>query len=175
MDEREQLIGINNGKHKEMYHEWAKTASKLVRYTLALNGYEHDLLIDDDEHDIRRVIMFKNPSYVERRIDYEYDLDDIWDIVQYEKHVSKRVLETLANYCENGESRDATAIKRKLEVVERPTTLLESTMSAYDLYRTGNPIWAKNIPLNVIADVVYFEQRDDQAQIQDLMKKVNES
>lgn len=170
MDEREQLISINKGKNKELYHEWAKTASKLVRYTLALNGYEHDLLIDDDEHDIRRVIMFKNPSYVERRIDYEYDLDDIWDIVKYEKHASKRVLETLANYCENSKSRDAKAIKRKLEVVERPTTLLESTMSAYDLYRTGNPIWAKNIPLNVIADITYFEERDDQAQIQDLLQ-----
>ena len=169
MDEREQLISINKGKNKEIYHEWAKTASKLVRYTLALNGYEHDLLIDDDEHDIRRVIMFKNPSYVERRINYEYDLDDIWEIVKYEKHVSKRVLETLANYCENSESRDAKAIKRKLEVVERSATLLESTMSTYDLYRIGNKIWAKNLPLSIISDIIYFEQHDDQAQIQDLL------
>lgn len=113
--------------------------------------------------------MFKNPSYVERRINYEYDLDDIWEIVKYEKHVSKRVLETLANYCENSESRDAKAIKRKLEVVERSATLLESTMSTYDLYRIGNKIWAKNLPLSIISDIIYFEQHDDQAQIQDLL------
>ena len=168
MDEREQLISINKGKNKELYHEWAKTTSKLVRYTLALNGYEHDLLIDDDERDIRRVIMSQNPSYVDRRIEYEYDLDDIWEIVKYETHVSRRVLETLANQCEN--SRDAKAIKRKLEVIERMTTLLEATMSAYDLYRTGNKIWAKNLPLNIIADITYFEERDDQAQIQDLLQ-----
>lgn len=37
MDEREQLISINKGKNKEIYHEWAKTASKLVRYTVHTN------------------------------------------------------------------------------------------------------------------------------------------
>ena len=171
MDEREQLMSINKGKNKELYHEWAQTASTLVRYTLALNGYEHDLLIDDEERDIRRVIMFDNPSYAERRIKYEYDLDDIYEIVENETHVSRCILEALANHWRNSKSRQAEAVKRKLEVVERPTTLLESTMSTYDLYRTGNEIWAKNLPLNILSEIVYFEQRDDQSQIHDLLRK----
>lgn len=49
---------IRTGEHQELYHQWAKESSLVIRLELAFNGYELDTLINDQNVTVRRVVMY---------------------------------------------------------------------------------------------------------------------
>ena len=97
MTEEEKLECIKNGLHTELYSEWAKNGCYRIRVELAMEGYDHDQMVNDPEATIRRIVMYGSPEYIRKRFRYE-DPEDIYSVIRGLVELDDDILESQLRY-----------------------------------------------------------------------------
>lgn len=153
------------GEEREHYDEWFATASMELKKLFAELGYYPDELVH--EHETRIEVVEHSSEYCAQYA--RYVIDD---------ELSKHEYASVFNMCETCPNLDRETIekllshpytKRKLDTdvyykqafsikhegLRKELSLIEKTMSNYQLYRTNNSAWAKNVAINAIVNIQY--------------------
>lgn len=152
MTEEEKLECIKNGLHTELYSEWAKNGHYRIRVELAMEGYEHDQLIDDPETTIRRIVMYGRPEYIEKRFRYE-EPEDIYAVIRGLVDIDDDILEAQLCYWQSIHHSRAEVFLIKKRLRHYAPTALETTMTRRQLYKAGSPMWARGLDISCIEKI----------------------
>lgn len=157
------LVSLIRHRHAQQYYEeWKTYPDKRVREELARQGHFPDEMLQDSSGDVRaavltaypekmRMVLGKSESewYAARRVvtrNVNVTVDDIDVFLAAPKP-------KLGSY----DYKEAYQEKRA-SLLHPEATVLEKTMRTYDLYKMGNPLWAKNLTIAQIATM--YELRD---------------
>lgn len=66
------------------------------------------------------------------------------------------------------------AVRIKYQATKAPVTNLESTMTTFQLYKANNVLWAKNLTLNQIENVLYIAQSETMKEKDDSIQEILE-
>lgn len=163
MQEQEIFDHIEAGRHQELYHEWAKSGTWSVRYKLARKGYELDTLVYDKNEVIRDTAMMQHP---EKALDYltgEPNMEQMYRNMLNLTYIDPRVLEYQIDYWTNQKGYDSdighsvvTTLKTKKAAIKEVPSLIQTTMTPTDLYRTGSHLWAKKLRVQEVDNVLLY-------------------
>jgi hypothetical protein len=151
MTEEEKLESIKNGLHTELYAEWAKNDSYRIRVELAMEGYEHDQLVNDPETTIRRIVMYGRPEYIRKRFRYE-EPEDIYSVIRGLVDIDD-ILESQLRYWQSIHHIRAEVFLIKKRLRHYTPTALETTMTRSQLYEAGSPMWANGLEISCIEKI----------------------
>lgn len=66
------------------------------------------------------------------------------------------------------------AVRIKYQTTKASVTNLEATMTTYQLYKSNNILWAKNLTLNQIEKVLYIAQSETMMEKDDVIREILE-
>lgn len=115
---------IRTGEHQELYHQWAKESSLVIRLELAFNGYELDTLINDQNVTVRRVVMYNRPKYIKQRYKYE-DPEDVFLAIPQLTELDMEVLMSQLDYWRDIDKNITKALTVKKELLTYESTEIE--------------------------------------------------
>lgn len=153
MSETEMIGHIMEGRHQELYPEWAKTGPLAVRRRLATFGYELDILIKDNNVGVRTDAMCGRMEIIRQGIPYVENVNELYNVVYSENEVDADILEhILAELSKSTsglrpEKLQFEAVRTKLLATLHTPTLMETTMASEALYNAGSPLWAKKMSI----------------------------
>lgn len=159
MEVTEMIGHIMEGRHQELYPEWAKTGPLTVRRKLATVGYELDTLIKDSNAGVRHNVMLGRMEYIRKGIPYVENVNELYNVVYSEPHVDADILEHILAELSNitprlrPEELQLEAVRAKLLATKHTPTLIEKTMTCETLYDVGSPLWAKKMSIGNIWDI----------------------
>lgn len=159
MEVTEMIKYIMEGRHQELYPEWAKTGSLTVRRKLATVGYELDTLIKDSNAGVRHNAMLGRMEYIRKGIPYVENVNELYNVVYSEVVVDADILEHILDGLlkkASGlrpEELQIEAVRTKLLATLHTPTLMETTMTSEALYNSGSPLWAKKMSIGNIRDI----------------------
>lgn len=155
---------ITNGYAKEYYHILAYHENIDVRYTLAENGYELDILSQDKEPEVLTGVLYSDDSYIPNYLTRKSSHHSEWYIVRgYLRHQRNPKLQYLKLFLETPIPEKANkaskqSIYYKYQSMTCPVTTIEKTMSIAQLYATGGTLWARELTSDEIQYVFIIEQ-----------------
>ena len=152
MNEEEKLECIKNGLHKELYAKWAKNGSYRIRVELAMEGYEHNQLVNDPEVTIRRIVMYGHPEYIRKRVRYE-EPEDIYSVIRGLVDIDDDILESQLRYWQSLHHSRAQVFLIKKRLRHYTPTALETTMTRSQLYKVDSPMWARGLDISCIEKI----------------------
>lgn len=156
MKELEIFDHIEAGRHQELYQEWAKTGTWSVRYKLARKGYELDILASDEDEQIRGVAQMNHPEMVETYLNSNPNMQLMYRSILEMTYVDNRILNCQINYWDCSRDGITTTLKTKKASQEEVASLLHTTMSPAELYKSGSHLWAKNLRVKEVDHVLLY-------------------
>ena len=156
MQEQEIFDHIEVGSHRELYQEWAKTGTWSVRYKLARKGYELDILAHDEEEQIRATAQMNHPEMVETYIHSFPDLRRMYRCILNMTYVDSRILDCQINYWDGVSDSVVATLTTKKAAQEELPSLLHTTMSPAELYKSGSHLWARNLEVKEVEYVLFY-------------------
>lgn len=151
-------ILISNGYATEHYHKWKKHPDGRVRSELARQGYWPDFFIQDKKPDVRCSVAVAYHEYIPQilnRTESEW-----YGALHLIENNLDMPIEILKLFLETRESRkdvngyDVKPIQLRYDSLAKKATLLETTMSPYDLFITHNPLWVNGVPSDVVSKIL---------------------
>ena len=163
---------IEYGHGSEHYHK-LKNGRKDVRRALASKGYFLDEFIFDESSDVRKEVIYNDPSYIKHVLDTKstIEFETIGFILSREAQTNFDELEQLrknplyAQYKkryakQHWASQHATfvALDKKWEARNTTLSTLEATMSAWDLFSIDHQAWKLAVPAYVIETIEQYAE-----------------
>ena len=149
---------VKNGKCQEHYSEWAKTARKDVRETLAYYGHCPDILIHDKDKNIRYLVFSRDPEYAKFCLNTK-STDEFFNLIEmfvgsmnpnYE-HINQLRQNPLyaqfgiksnnMHFSDKGCQQMRYDLETKVAAFEVSLSPMERTMSPYQLFASGSKRW----------------------------------
>lgn len=159
--EREKMIpitifnAIENGTHREKYDEWLNHRNIQVRLALARIDYKPEILINDDDIDVRRTIVTQHPEMFRQLLGRPDDVQLVNAILDQQTDIPKDILvqhiQDIRKYADTAPTCDLEA---KLEALNYEPSAIELTMSPQQLYEIGSPLWARGLKLRTVFNVL---------------------
>lgn len=156
------------GEEREHYDEWFATASMELKQLFAELGYYPDQLVHERE---TRVAVIEYSSdycaqYARYVIDEQLSPNEymyVFNMCETCPNLDRETITKLMShpYTKNKlrpGSRYNQAFNTKYEGLCEELSLIEKTMSNYQLYRANNSAWANNLAINAIVNIQYAEQ-----------------
>lgn len=163
MQEQEIFDHIEAGRHQELYHEWAESGTWSVRYKLARKGYELDTLVHDKNEVIRDTAMMQHPEKVSEYLNSESNMQQMYQRMLNLTYVDSRILACQITYWIDEKGYDSetdhnivSTLKTKKAAIEEVPSLIQTTMTPTDLYRMGSHLWAKDLRVQEIDNVLFY-------------------
>lgn len=155
---------ITNGYAKEYYHMLAYHEDVDIRYTLAQNGYELDILSQDDDSDILTLVLIADDSYIPEYLNRNYTPNTEWYAVRdylYQKrnpniNYLKMFLDTPSSVDDYDDIENV--LSYKYEAMTLQTSTIEKTMNFEQIYAIGGARWAKELTASEIRLVWNIEK-----------------
>ena len=148
---------LDKGYAEERYEEWAKNGNRSVRERLAEYGKCPEILIHDTSAAIRATVVHKQPDYAKYlKINNDQEWLAVYQIlngqVDPEPDLLKRFLtlptpKTLISFTLRG-------LKLKVSALNTPLTLLDTSMTPWQHYQNGNPLWTSQLTGNQVSKVL---------------------
>lgn len=156
MQEQEMFDHIEAGRYQELYQEWAETGTWSVRYKLARKGYKLDTLINDEDERIRNMAMMNHPEMVETYLSGEPNMRRMYKAVLEMTHIDHRILDCQIDYWTGNSENAVATLKTKKAAQDEVPTVLHTTMTPAELYNLGSHLWAKNLSVKQIDNVLMY-------------------
>ena len=163
MQEQEIFDHIETGRHQELYHEWATSGTWSVRYKLARKGYELDTLVHDNNEVIRDTAMMQYPEKVPAYLNSEPNMEQMYQRMLNLTYIDSRVLTCQIDYWTDQKGYDSeighnivSTLKTKKAAIEEVPSLIQTTMTPTELYRTGSHLWAKDLRVQEVDNVLFY-------------------
>lgn len=139
---------IANEHATEHYPEWARTGTRTVQYTLADTSYCPDLLIQSPHAEVRLRVAKKHPQYMTMLMNKVENEKEAWysiyDVFMTQEHPEPSLLKRFFKYDRpNGANLDILKSKYKTALME--PSVIEKTMTDYQLFSAGKVLWKQNI------------------------------
>lgn len=148
---------LDKGYAEERYEEWAKNGNRNIRERLAEYGKCPDILIHDASASIRATVVHKQPDYAKYlKINNDQEWLAVYQIlngqVDPEPELLKRFItlpapKTLISFTLRG-------LKLKASALNTQRTLLDTSMTPWQHYRNGNPLWTSQLTGNQVSKVL---------------------
>ena len=155
---------VANGAKPEYYETWKDSYDPDIRRTLAECGYFPETFINDADPRVRMSALKRNPQYLPYYFKDEalYDYISAYYVTQQKPNIEQFEMFLLVND-RKVKQVEITSKVKLADVIhikkasEREATTIEQTMTVTQLYDTGSPLWAKNLTLDDIYEVMWKE------------------
>lgn len=148
---------IANGEETEKYIIWKTSSEKDIRKALAKAGYWPEYFIHDEDNFVRVAVLNKHPEYVNELMKNPINHTDVHWFVYRKPSPDIRILKALSEYEVNeNQTTDvpATTLNLKLKSLETVKTPLQSTMTKRQLFDAQSPLWASDLDINRMYQVL---------------------
>lgn len=155
---------LDKGYAEERYEEWAKNGNRNIRERLAEYGKCPEILIHDTSATIRATVVHKQPDYAKYlKINNDQEWLAVYQIlnqqVDPEPELLKRFItlpapKTLISFTLRG-------LKLKASALNTQRTLLDTSMTPWQHYQNGNPLWTIQLTGNQVSKVLGALERKD--------------
>ena len=155
---------VRYGHAQEHYQEWAKNGESEVQKTLLEKGLYVDILSQSKNEDIRFEIAKR---YTYRTLDYIKSLDfskKHWygfDLLMSQTKPDTKALKFLLTRNWHKTGYNLQILKSKYKIMHKVPTIIEKTMSPFQLYQARNPFWKQNLSGYNISCVKYGQKKFD--------------
>lgn len=157
------------GEEREHYDEWFATASMELKQLFAELGYYPDELVH--ERETRIAVVEYSSDYCAQYA--RYVIDDklspneymyVFNMCETCADLDRETIEKLMSHPYTKHALDTNnqyrqAFNAKYEGLCKELSLIEKTMSNYQLYRANNSAWANNLAIKAVVNVQYAEQQ----------------
>lgn len=157
------------GEEREHYDEWFATASMELKQLFAELGYYPDQLVHERE---TRVAVIEHSSeycaqYARYVIDDQLSPNEymyVFNMCETCADLDRETIEKLMSHPYTKHALDTNnqyrqAFNTKYESLCKELSLIEKTMSNYQLYSINSDVWANNLAIKAIMNVQYAEQQ----------------
>ncbi len=149
---------ISKGYAKERYHAWKTHSDARVRSALALKGYWPDFFINDKKPNVRESVACAYHEYIPQILNRtESEWYCALHLIENNLDMPLSILKVFLDVKESKLPRygtDTRSVRLRYEAGVKKATLLESTMSPYDLFVMDNPLWVNGVPSDVISKIL---------------------
>lgn len=157
----EEIIrSIRTNKQIEKYEDWSQHANEGIRYELAKQGYFPDKFINDKSPNVRRMTVTAHPEYLTKLLkqkDVRVVAHLLMEEVYPDIEVLKQHIEDIKTFEPHYFRKD---VELKLSALTHKPTLLELTMTPYQLYLANSPLWALKLPPKEIYNILQADEKD---------------
>lgn len=170
----ERLIETNNeyviaeiiryGYAEEYYEAWAEDSEYEVQEALLEKGLYIELLAKSKNEDTRYEVARRYP---ERTLDYIKSLDASKQrnigatLLMSQPHPNRKALKFVFRLDWHKTGYNLQILKGKYKVMHKTPTIIEKTMTPFQLYQAGNPLWKLNLSGYNIDCVKYGQYKMD--------------
>ena len=155
---------IRCGHAQEYYNDWAKNRYGEIQKALLEKGLHIDILSQSEDADIRFAIAEKYPkrtlSYL-KSLDPEKQRNLGFLLLMAQKEPDVKALKFLLNLNWHKTGQNLQILKSKYKLMHRVPSLIEKTMTPYQLYNTNNPFWKANLSGYNIASIKQAQYKFD--------------
>ncbi len=138
---------IRHGHAQEYYSMWKHHSEPSVLIALAESGWFSDYFAKDNRCAIRAAVVVGDPSYIPKlmkRTNIEWE--SCYKVLSKMQHPDPEIMKAfIDNKKRKLHQNDAKIFKLKYESITKEPTVLENTMTPYELFMTDNPLWAREI------------------------------
>lgn len=155
---------VRNGYAEEHYEEWAKNGEDEVQKALLEKGLYVELLSQSENDDVRFAVA---KQYPERTLAYIKSLEPDrqrhlgFQVLMYQTQPDIKALKFLFSLDWRKTGYNLQILKGKYKVMCKTPTVIEKTMTPFQLYQTGNPLWKLNLSGYNIASVKQGQYKFD--------------
>lgn len=166
---------INSGLCNDKYDQLVTHPDPMIRYVLVCNGFKPELFIHDENTMIRSEALKQRPDLQKESL--QDIIDDPKKLNFIEKVLSKQTyidIEILTKFVSNYKKYKQISIydpisryemyETKLKAIKTEVSSEEKQMSPYELYKIGNPGWARDFnseAIQVVLEMSEFLDVDD--------------
>lgn len=152
---------IENGYASEHYEEWKNHKDKRVRAALAQQGFWPEVFIEDENRDVRAGVVMAHPELMKRVQNSGPEWDTVKDIVENNPNVTVEDMDFFLSLPPHGGYdwktnkdfyKEVYDVKRT--ALQTTANTLEATMKVADLYKIGNPLWARGLTITQIRNLL---------------------
>lgn len=138
---------VRYGYAQEHYQEWAENGENEVQKALLEKGLYVDILSQSKNEDIRFEIAKR---YTNRTLNYLKSLDNnkhyrSLDLLMSQTKPDVKALKFLFSLNWHKTGYNLQILKSKYKVMHKIPTVIEKTMSPFQLYQARNPLWKQNL------------------------------
>lgn len=170
------------GEEREHYDEWFATASMDLKKLFAELGYYPDQLVHESE---TRVAVVEHSSeycaqYARYVIDEQLSPNEymyVFNMCETCADLDRETIEKLMGHPYTKHALDTNnqyrqAFNTKYEGLCKELSLIEKTMSNYQLYRANNSTWSNNLAINAVVNVQYAERQIKHTMTEELFNEL---
>lgn len=136
----------------EWYDEWKDRNEEWILETFAEEGYYLDELIESEYDDVREIVIENHPEFGIKRLNqgkiYQIVHDYIINEVKPNLELFKAYIDALTS------NRDDIGLMTKYRALTEAPSTIEKTMSDVQLFESGSPLWATDLTVQQINDVL---------------------
>lgn len=151
-------ILISKGYATEHYEDWKTHPDGRVRGALALEGYWPDVFIKDKKSTVRTSVARTYNEYIPQILNRtESEWYCALRLIEKKLDMPLEILKLFLDTKESKRERNQSYVKPiqlRYDALAKEVTLLESTMSPYDLFVMGNPLWVKGVQTDVVSEIL---------------------
>lgn len=148
---------IENGTHTEKYDEWLHHYNSEVRRALARIGYKPEILINDENENVRLTVVMHHPEMFRQLLGRPDDVELVNKMLDQKVDIPKDILEQhLSDMRKYADTAPTCDLEAKLEALNYEPSAIELTMSPQQLYEIGSPLWARGLKLRTVFNVLTY-------------------
>lgn len=136
----------------ERYDEWKDRNEEWILETFAKEGYYLDELIESEYDDVREIVIENHPEFGIERLNRGKDYQIIYDYIKNEVKPNLKLFKAYIGALKSN-SNDMGLMTKYRALTEVPSTI-EKTMSDAQLFESGSPLWATDLTVQQINDVL---------------------
>lgn len=155
---------VRHGYAEEHYEEWAENGEDEVQKALLEKGLYVDTLSQSENDDVRFEVA---KQYPERTLAYIKSLDANkqrhlgFQVLMSQSQPDTKALKFLLGLGWHITGYNLQILKSKYKVLHKTPTIIEKTMSPFQLYQAENPLWKLNLSGYNIASVKQGQYKFD--------------
>lgn len=153
---------VRRGHAKEYYEEWAENGEHDVQEALLEKGLHIDILSQSKDEDIQFEVA---KQYPELTLDYlksvniNHKRSHGFNLLMSQTKPDIKALKFLFNLDWHKTGYNLQILKSKYKVMHKVPTVIEKTMSSFQLYQALNPLWKLNLTGYNISCVKYGQKK----------------
>ena len=145
-------VCIQEGLLPERYDEWKAMNQEWIMETFAENGYYLDELIESEYDDVRKAVIENHPDFCINQLKQGKNNQIIYDHLLDEAIPNIELFKTFLECSQT--NRDDIGLSTKYQAMTKEPSTIEKTMNDVQLFESGSPLWATDLTIRQINDVL---------------------
>lgn len=145
-------VCIQEGLLPERYDEWKNRNEEWVLEIFAENGYYLDELIESEYDDVRETVIENRPDFCIKQLNQGKIYQIVHDYIQNEAKPNVALFKAYIEALKS--NNNDIGIMTKYRAMTKAPSTIEKTMSDVQLFESGSPLWATDLTIRQINDIL---------------------